>query len=206
VLSAEPDPAALGQGRKNLSLVDPRLDAPVKILEGGLSDVDDTLELHQSAVLGHSSFASPHHELLVTQATLRRGNAWLTELGVDHIDVMVLNVEGWELRVLRGLEHTLRRSPRLAAIVELSRWALADARTSPAAVVDFIRNQGMQIRWAALHTSKMRTTFSVLARRRECETSEPCCSGCTARAVAGCRRPDRAVTREAFWAARGALN
>lgn len=155
VLSAEPDPAALGQGRNNLSLADPRRDAPVKILDGGLSDADDTLELHQSAVLGHSSFASPHHELRVTEASLRRGDAWLAELGVDHIDVMVLDVEGWELRVLRGLEHTLRRSSRLVAMVELSRWALADARTSPAAVVKFLRDQGIQVRWASMRSPTM---------------------------------------------------
>ena len=151
VLSAEPDPVALERAGYNLELADPALDGRIEVLTGGLSDVDECLPLHQSSVLGHSSFASSHHEMGVTHATLRRGDSWLRERGVTKIDVMVLDVEGWELRVLRGLEHTLGRSPALVALIELSRWALEDASTSPAEVVSLLRDRGFDVRWATEH-------------------------------------------------------
>lgn len=151
VLSAEPDPMALKRASHNFRLGDPKRDAPIEVLVGGLSDADDRLPLHQSKVLGHSSFASSHHEVGLTHATLRRGDSWLGERGVTKIDVMVLDVEGWELRVLRGLEETLARSPRLIALVELSRWALADASTSAGEVVTLLRGRGFVVRWATAH-------------------------------------------------------
>lgn len=151
VLSAEPDPVALERANNNLELGDASRDAKVEVLTGGLSDSDECLPLHQSSVLGHSSFASSHHEKGLTQARLRRGDSWLGERGVAKIDVMVLDVEGWELRALRGLENTLGRSPALVALIELSRWALEDARASPAEVVALLRDRGFGVRWAAAH-------------------------------------------------------
>ena len=150
VLSAEPDPVALERARTNLGLGDGARDAPIEILEGGLSDSDERMPLHQSTVLGHSSFASSHHELRLTHAALRQGDSWLEERGVRRLDVMVLDVEGWELRALRGLERAISRSPDLTALIELSRWALTDAGTSPAELVAFFRNRNFDVRWASM--------------------------------------------------------
>ena len=151
VLTAEPDPIALECGRFNLRLGDPARDAPIEVLGGGLSDEDATLELHQSNVLGHSSFATSHHEATLTHAQLRRGDDWLEERGVASVDVAVLDVEGWELRALLGLRQTLARSPQLVALIELSGWALKDAGTSGPDVVAFLRSRGFDVRWASAH-------------------------------------------------------
>jgi FkbM family methyltransferase len=148
VVTAEPDPVARGIARRNLSLTDDDRHAPVHVFEGGLSDADGEMTLNASEVLGQSSFAAPHHPRGTVTVPVRRGDDWLRSLGVDHIDVMVLDVEGWELHVLRGLEATLANSPRLVALVEVAGWALREAGDSASALLDFWRHRGYDLRQA----------------------------------------------------------
>jgi len=148
VLSAEPDPFALAWGRRNLTLSDERRDAPIQVLDGGLSDSDGEMELYHSSVMGQSSFAAPHHADGAVRARLQRGDEWLRSLGVERIDVMVLDVEGWEIHALAGLTDTIARSADMVALVECSSWALRDAGSSPAELVGFFRDRGFEVRWA----------------------------------------------------------
>ncbi len=142
VLAAEPDPRALLAARKNIALNAADRGARIDIFEGGLSDAAGLARLFHSATLGHSSFAAPHGGNDVLSVPVRRGDDWLAELGVRSIDLMVLDVEGWELHALRGLEQTIARSPSLAAIVEFSDWALADAGSSLDALAGFWTSRG----------------------------------------------------------------
>ena len=148
VLSAEPDPGARQRAELNLQLSDSPACAPIHVLSGGLSDRDETLVLHKSSVLGHSSFASPHQEEGRVSAYVRRGDGWLAELGIDTLDVIVLDVEGWELSALRGLKDVLANSRGLRAMIEISEWALRDAGTSAEALLTFCWNAGLVVRWA----------------------------------------------------------
>jgi FkbM family methyltransferase len=148
VLSAEPDPSALAWGRRNLTLSDESRDAPIHVLEGGLSDANGEMELYHSSVMGQSSFAAPHHADGAVRARLQRGDEWLRSLGGERIDVMVLDVEGWEIHALAGLTDTIARSADIVALVECSSWALKDARSSPAELLGFFRDRGFEVRWA----------------------------------------------------------
>lgn len=56
-------------------------------------------------------------------AKLRSGDEFLTEQDTNKIDILKIDVEGWELNVLRGLEKTITRSPHIAIFCELNRAA-----------------------------------------------------------------------------------
>jgi len=148
VLSAEPDDSARQRAEINLRLSDGPACAPIHILPAGLSDKAETLVFHKSSVLGHSSFAAPHHQEGLVDTAVRRGDSWLAELGIDSLDVLVLDVEGWELSALRGLQEVLARSPRLRAMIEVSNWALRDAGTSPEALLTYCWEAGLVVQWA----------------------------------------------------------
>ena len=151
VFSAEPDPAARELAQQNLALLDAGC-APVRVLAGGLSDADTSLTINLSSTLGHSSLAAPHHPRSREVVPLRRGDAWLHEHGTRAIDVLVLDVEGWECHVLRGLSRVIAASPRLVALIEVSPWALRDAGCSAAALFEWLRTNGFHLFWAEART------------------------------------------------------
>ena len=148
VVAADPDPRAFECAVTNLRLGAPEALAPVHVFAGGLSDEPGELRLYQSSVMGHSSFAAPHHGMEVRAVPLVRGDDWLRALGLASLDVIVLDVEGWEVQVLRGLAEVISRSPGLRALVEVSEWALREAGTTREALYDYWKQRGFTMRWA----------------------------------------------------------
>ena len=145
VFSAEPDRTARERASRNLALQAGV--APVEIFEGGLSDTEGTLLLHRSAVLGHSSFACEHQPLDDGAVPVAPADQWLGQLGVPALDVIVLDVEGWELHVLKGLTMTMARSRSLVCLVEMTEWALSAAGTSSRELLGFLQESGFEVRW-----------------------------------------------------------
>jgi FkbM family methyltransferase len=149
VMSAEPDTAARTQAIANLALNDAEGLAPIRVFAGGLSDAHGERNLYRSSTLGHSSFAAPHQPLTTETVPLVSGDDWLASLGVRRLDVLVLDVEGWELHVLRGLESVVARSPNLALLVEVSEWSMREAGHTPTELFDFLRRHGFSMQWAS---------------------------------------------------------
>lgn len=147
VFSAEPDPAARRAAERNLALLDEAC-APVHVLTGGLSDSNGNLTIHLSSTLGQSSFAAPHHPRATELVPLRRGDEWLGEYGVTSLDVLVLDLEGWECHALRGLDPIISASARLVALIEVCDWALRDAGYGVGALFDWLRARGFELTWA----------------------------------------------------------
>ena len=147
VFSAEPDPAARDAARRSLELLDAQC-AVVRVLPAGLSDSNGSLTINLSATLGQSSFAAPHHPRTTEVVPLRRGDEWLAGEGVTSVDVLILDVEGWECHALRGLERVLAGSPRLVALIEVSEWALREAGCNASALFDWLRAHGFELTWA----------------------------------------------------------
>ncbi len=148
VVAADPDPNAFACAVANLRLGRGDMLAPVHLFAGGLSDRAGELSLYRSSVMGHSSFAAPHHGAEVRTVPLVRGDDWLIALGVPELDVMVLDVEGWEVQVLRGLGGTISRSRNLRALVEVSEWALREAGSTRHALYEYWTERGFTMRWA----------------------------------------------------------
>ena len=149
VLSAEPDALARARACSNLALQ--RHVARLDVFEGGLSDAAGVLMLHQSAVLGHSSFACEHQPNGEQAVPVVTGDAWMQTLGVSALDTMVLDVEGWEPNVLRGLQETIARSRPLVALVEMTEWALRGAGSGSAELLALLRGLGFEVRWVTEH-------------------------------------------------------
>ena len=147
VFSAEPDPAAREAAERNLALLDEEC-APVHVLTGGLSDSNGNLTINLSSTLGQSSFAAPHHPRTTKLVPLRRGDEWLAGYGVTSLDVLVLDLEGWECHALRGLEPVISASPCIVALIEVCDWALRDAGDGVAALFDCLRGLGFELTWA----------------------------------------------------------
>ncbi len=57
------------------------------------------------------------------RSQLINGDQFLAAQGVDKIDVLKIDVEGWELNVLQGLEKTIARSPNIVIFCEFNRAA-----------------------------------------------------------------------------------
>jgi len=131
-----------------MALADDR-DSPIDIFQGGFGSEASSLLLYQSRVAGHSSFAAPHHFDKRTEVPIECADVFLGQHGCSLLDALVLDVEGWELHVLRGLESTLRRSIGLRVCIELSTWALAEARTTPQEVLAWLGTRGIDLRHLA---------------------------------------------------------
>lgn len=115
VVAVEPDPenfSMLGQNLKLNALSNVR---PVNI---GCWSESGTLRLHrQKGNLGEHSFVVPvgSETMLVPVRTL---DAMLTDLGIHHVDIIKMDVQGAEARVLKGASSTLKDCSLKTVIIE----------------------------------------------------------------------------------------
>jgi hypothetical protein len=65
---------------------------------------------------------------------------------VARVDVMKIDVEGAEPRVLRGAARVLERSPRITLFLELNPSALGASGSSPQELLGLLRTLAFQVR------------------------------------------------------------
>jgi FkbM family methyltransferase len=96
-----------------------RLDS-VTLHRVGLGDTDADLpfEPPHGDNLGTGRFSSCSDRAGAPVVTMRRGDEYLEAAGIAHVDVIKIDVEGWETAVLKGLSETLERD-RPLLIVEV---------------------------------------------------------------------------------------
>ncbi len=138
VIGFECDPRLLELCQANLDLNDEK----VRLLPVGLGSSDTELEMNISIHAGQSSFSIAHYSTEKRTVRIRRGDDVLRELGVDRIDGLLLDVEGWECEVLAGLSETFVQTPRWA-VIECFEVALRNAGGSG----DQLRRQIKEIGW-----------------------------------------------------------
>lgn len=138
VIGCECDPNLIELCQANLDLND----EDVRLLPVGLGSRDEKLEMNISVHAGQSSFSIAHYSTEKRTVKIRRGDDLLRELGIDQIDGLLLDVEGWECEVLSGLNETLVKTPRWA-VIECFEVALRDAGNSG----EQLRSQIKAIGW-----------------------------------------------------------
>jgi FkbM family methyltransferase len=69
------------------------------------------------------------------------GDEFLKRNGIDQIDAIKIDVEGWELNVLSGLGETISASPNLTLFCEFNPQAQECAGCAPALVIDWLLNR-----------------------------------------------------------------
>jgi FkbM family methyltransferase len=121
VITFEPDPRMIEACRRNIALN--RADNIVHLVPMGLGSANEKLNMSLSSHTGQSSFAISHHHVSSASVPVRRGDEVLAELGISRIDGLVLDVEGWEMKVLAGLAKTFS--------AQLPRWAIIECWDVP---------------------------------------------------------------------------
>ena len=69
------------------------------------------------------------------------GDDFLKRKGIDHVDVIKIDVEGWELNVLSGLAQTISASRDLTLFCEFNPQAQECAGRGPTDLIDWLMNR-----------------------------------------------------------------
>lgn len=112
VNSFEPNPEILPRLSRNVSLNDA---AHVHVHPVGLSDADAVLPFYNTSLgnRGMGTFSTeeqydvPVEE--VAQLTVRQGDGFMAEHGINNVDAVKIDVQGFEPQVIAGLQGTLDR-------------------------------------------------------------------------------------------------
>lgn len=85
----------------------------ITLFDVGLSDSNETIEFYENASnLGGSSFVRehlPNASYVKKMLEVRRADEFIEENGIDAIDFIKIDVEGFEVKVLSGLSQTIAR-------------------------------------------------------------------------------------------------
>jgi FkbM family methyltransferase len=134
VIACEPYPENAAALRKNLALNGMQ---NVLVVESALGDQPGTLHLRKGSDSGAVTALdwSTGGDEDVPMTTL---NDMVSSVGA--INLLKIDVEGWESHVLRGGAETLRRTANV--LIEINRPALEEAASSPGELFDFLRSTG----------------------------------------------------------------
>jgi len=116
--------------------------ANVSVQQAAIGDRDGSVRMaaETGARLGWSTIADSGN-LEVRCATV---DSEIQRLGLERLDFIKIDVEGFELQALAGAESTIRRM-RPKIMFEVNRWALGEHNASPAMLEEFFksRNYGL---------------------------------------------------------------
>jgi hypothetical protein len=104
---------------------------------GGCFELTFSRDNRSGGFVSNLTSAAAGHQ--VEQIRIVAGDAYLREAGIDQVDFIKIDVEGFERNVIEGLAQTLERC-RPVVVLELNHWCLnAFQRTSVPDFFDFLR-------------------------------------------------------------------
>lgn len=129
VLSFEPDHSTYK--RLKITIEQNRL-SQVHAIQAGLSDQEGEMELHVQHGSGNNSPSMVRNGTGVPiKVRVRSLDSYLDESGINHIDLMKIDVEGFEPNVLRGAAAHLSDGRVGAILCEFNRYWLTANGSSP---------------------------------------------------------------------------
>lgn len=142
VVGFEADPRNVEASRRNFAL-NPQFD--IQLVGEGLSDQQGVLKFWQAETDSQSSFAVHNLGSKQAQVSVRAGDEALREIGINQLDGIVLDVEGWECHALEGLRQTIAGNLPRWAIIECAPWALEGAGKTSADLHKLLESFGWRI-------------------------------------------------------------
>jgi len=149
VIACEPNPLAFECLKRNFE-DDPR----VRMLNFALSDALDQLSFHSEENAG-ASHVSDKGEIAVRCITI-------DSLSLTHLNLIHLDCEGFEPRVLKGAENTIRRL-RPAIVLEINHACLARYGSSESAVLGILAELGYEHRELEPHLNSTYPQRDIIA-------------------------------------------
>jgi len=127
VYAIEPEPRNYSLLARNVALN--RYDY-VSTFQIGISDETGFAKLHVSQYSNLHNLVSPikqDRNLPTIDVQLRRLDAFIQEEGIKpaFVDLVRMDIEGWEAKALLGMQDLLRASPHLKLFIEFHPWAIA---------------------------------------------------------------------------------
>jgi FkbM family methyltransferase len=147
IYAFEPHPENVKTAALNLALNG--VAAKCKLVEGAISDTGGQRRLNVSQrsnwhTLGPSNQKQLEFsgESLDVQAFSIDG--YTSEVGIDRVDLIRMDVEGHEIAVIRGAVQTIQRSPKILIFLEFHTSLIRQAGESPEQFLSDLRNLGLR--------------------------------------------------------------
>jgi FkbM family methyltransferase len=142
----EPEPSLFKKAKENFSL-NPSLQEIIFLNSEALGDEKGEKELYSEEI--RSSFVAyagghvtHNNTIKVEVLTL---DSYIKEKSIGKIDLILLDVEGYEWHVLNGAKKILENKPDL--ILEISPKILRHTKTTPGMILDLLKNNGYKIKY-----------------------------------------------------------
>jgi len=118
--------------------------ANASVVMAALGEKDGTVQLHLNAdhPADHRVYAAAGHEAGPRVPLRSLDQVLAQEGGGRPLSVVKIDVQGAELRVLRGMRQTLLRHPRARLLLEFDPAMLAESGASAEELADFLRGLG----------------------------------------------------------------
>ena len=115
----------------------------IEVFQLALSDSNGEASLYLGDRCDYHSLLKdqPERKAGVIAVKTRTLDSFLEEFGQDRVDMIKVDVEGAELKVLRGAREMLRRNPNVVILLELH----PRMGVNPAEVCDFLRQLGLSL-------------------------------------------------------------
>lgn len=127
----------------------------VTLVASGLGNENGVLEFHRYANDELSSFlplqagtANPFHgesELALETMPLTTLNRYADQHGLNRIDLLKIDTQGYDLRVLQGSDHLFQTGSVNHVLVELNFLPLYDGQPTPEEIITFLRDHGLRL-------------------------------------------------------------
>jgi FkbM family methyltransferase len=143
VLAFEPSPYAF---QKLEQTVETNYLPQVQIAQIGLSDATGELHLYMPKVSGnHTPSMIANNGGVPLNVLVRRLDDFLTTAKVDHVDLLKIDVEGFEPNVIRGAEGYLKSGKIHAILCEFNNYWLEENKTKPSEFYEEILQFGFRL-------------------------------------------------------------
>ena len=146
VIAFEPNPDSLGLLHRNININWSM--APIQIVEKAASDHEGEVRFARPiARAANATMLADEEAVLVDAEAITVPMTTLDTVLApgQRVDVIKIDVEGWEFNVLRGATRVLSENPHVKIVMEWSAKQMQDAKLSPKAFETYIRKLGFAV-------------------------------------------------------------